>query len=265
MIMDTFSTAKNFNRIWTLQEAVTAGLVSIRCGGEQVGVTAIAQALIYLNKPHPQHETLLDELVTLFKINYAWREGWRLRLQELLFYCRHRDYADPRDKVYALLELIDGRTDRRLRPNYKMSVQEVYANVMRFMISLEQCLDVICVPRNRPRSKETPSWCPDIRNFGLNDRIVLLIDPSGRMKIFSASKNEIYVLSDAEEAGTRPIIHLATNHLHIGTIRDLSPPSKPNLTLEQAIQDWHDMIRAYGTFAIEEMEALEILVELCSI
>ncbi|PSN60391.1 HET-domain-containing protein [Corynespora cassiicola Philippines] len=68
--------------------------------------------------------------------------------------------TDPRDKAYGLLALMDQELARRIQPNYKASVEEVYTDFAKLAIDVSKTLEVIrCVGATGMYS--LPSWVPD--------------------------------------------------------------------------------------------------------
>jgi hypothetical protein len=91
-------------------------------------------------------------------------------LRMLLDKHRFSKCSDPRDKVYAFLGLADRNSSpfrtqpEALLPNYKRSVQEIYIEVARVLMTSYRNLSWLCHvedPSQRRVSK-LPSWVPDL-------------------------------------------------------------------------------------------------------
>jgi hypothetical protein len=88
---------------------------------------------------------------------------------------RNRKATDPRDKVYALLSLVEPSVGRRsLRPDYSLSDAEVYIRATMECIYASRSLSVLSVDAARKHRQDLPSWVPDWEapgDFGHNERI----------------------------------------------------------------------------------------------
>ena len=86
------------------------------------------------------------------------------------------DVTDDRDRIYGALGILRSRSTRlyvedlerfytRNFPiNYEKSVSEVYQDVVKFLINVDQNLDVLQIyDSNDPENSEFPSWTPDFR------------------------------------------------------------------------------------------------------
>ncbi|RWA07142.1 hypothetical protein EKO27_g7968 [Xylaria grammica] len=71
--------------------------------------------------------------------------------------------SDPRDRIYALLGLIDRTLASRITPNYESSVTKVYQNVFWEFVQLNKTLMLLkfCDLGQRRGSWNGPSWVPD--------------------------------------------------------------------------------------------------------
>lgn len=105
-------------------------------------------------------------------------------LLELLIKCRFRQASDPRDKVYALLGLIDVEV-LGIEPNYWLSASEVYCHAARQLLVQSGDLNVLgaCTPTESP---ELPSWVPTWSTTA-SERHPLMHDALGRPRQTHAS------------------------------------------------------------------------------
>jgi hypothetical protein len=78
----------------------------------------------------------------------------------------HRQATDPRDKVFAMVGLVDD-INHSLFPfciNYNLSVEEIYINLVKYTVNLSNRLDILIEVRSsqKTRSKfSLPTWCPN--------------------------------------------------------------------------------------------------------
>jgi hypothetical protein len=85
-------------------------------------------------------------------------------LLEILRVCRRKFASDPKDKLYAILGILepDIRTDFRI--DYSLSVKDVYTEIVDYLLKTTGRLDVICDAIYFPahlRSAHLPSFVPD--------------------------------------------------------------------------------------------------------
>ncbi len=100
----------------------------------------------------------------------AWNTEKSLSLESLLFKTWVFECSDPRDKIYSLLGIAVSRSDfLGIVPDYNRTVEEVYAQVTRYIIDNWQNLGVL---GNIPDSfsnklPNLPSWVIDFSTTGI--------------------------------------------------------------------------------------------------
>jgi len=79
---------------------------------------------------------------------------------EHLWLLRHKAATDPKDKIYALLGLMQGQNDLLLIPDYTLSIAETFARATSALIKSDGNLNALIGPRlHRP---DMPSWVMDL-------------------------------------------------------------------------------------------------------
>jgi hypothetical protein len=113
---------------------------------------------------HPAFENSSTALMLMgqsFVDNIQACQSWRPSLLDVLERSRHSQSKDPRDRVYAFLNLSKELSERDLQPDYHATVRDTYAKAGRFFVRAGQGPKLIC---NAGLSKSTlglPSWIPD--------------------------------------------------------------------------------------------------------
>lgn len=75
---------------------------------------------------------------------------------------RDRKASDPRDKVYALLSLVEtGSAGSTLVPDYSLSVKDVFIRAAISIIRASKSLSVLSTDNGRKVRTDLPSWVPD--------------------------------------------------------------------------------------------------------
>lgn len=80
--------------------------------------------------------------------------------------CRMSESTDPRDKIYGIHGIaaeLEARDKHNYRPDYTLTVAEVYTTSTAFVIKSRDdlaCLSLVC-DSSRKGIENLPSWCPD--------------------------------------------------------------------------------------------------------
>ncbi len=102
----------------------------------------------------------------------------RTSLITLLRRFRDRKATDPRDKVYALLSLVETSPGRPgLTPDYSLSDSEVYIRAALQSIYESASLSVLSIDATRKFRQDLPTWVPDWEapgDFSHNERIEMM-------------------------------------------------------------------------------------------
>ena len=99
----------------------------------------------------------------LIELEEKWKTRKSLRIREVLSFSRERDSTDSKDRVYAVLGLIDPAYN--IIPNYtpSYSTAQCFITAAKTAIQKDGVLDIIadCHERKRNQSLDLPSWVPD--------------------------------------------------------------------------------------------------------
>jgi hypothetical protein len=139
-----------FQRVWVLQEVLLARRASITAGAKSVNWRTFLLPL--------QGDRFIPAIC-------QWSEfpGIDMELLPALQGGRNCFAADPRDKVYALLGLLNHDARAHISPNYAWSTKEVFVHIAVQGILCQGTLEVLSyVGRPDGRiSDSLPSWVPD--------------------------------------------------------------------------------------------------------
>jgi hypothetical protein len=164
-------TARWWDRIWVVQEAVIAQNITLRYGGVSAPWEMVAEAaLTHFQRARIDHDSpisrddikvlnLLSRVQDIDSFRRAWGENDKPSILSLLREFSNRKASDERDKVYALLGLCDQNTG--IRPDYLSEVRETYMLATIDIILHSQSLSVLTGDLGRKERRDLPSWVPD--------------------------------------------------------------------------------------------------------
>ncbi|KAF1359053.1 hypothetical protein EJ07DRAFT_65848, partial [Lizonia empirigonia] len=140
-------------------------------------------------------------------------------LLDIMRVCREKFTANPLDKVYGILGLLPNSVCRDFPVDYKLSVKELYIDVVDHILSTTRRVDVLRECIHFPLhvgSAGLPSWCPDWSHLPETSAI-------GANYNFSASKDLLQrpVLLDRRRKLEISAIYLDTVEVHgiaVGTL-----------------------------------------------
>lgn len=112
-----------------------------------------------------------------------------LVLTRLLALSRSSHQTDPRDKVYAILGLMDARLSRMIKPDYTLSKAEIFKDFAQMAIRFTKRLDIITCQGISNGDRELPSWVPD-----MTERICVGTDMTANLP-YGASKDSTAVVT----------------------------------------------------------------------
>lgn len=123
-----------FHRLWVWQEAILSSPQTIVCQGhEETLWEHVRNAVFYFS--WVQEPSLVQEISEIKKALTRVRTSTYFfcsalpqnQFGEIMQYTRHSKCTDPRDRIYAILSLLDNEIgDFGIKPDYTKSVSEVY-------------------------------------------------------------------------------------------------------------------------------------------
>ena len=155
-----------FERLWIQQEIRLATSAIIVCGFQTLPWPAFARASFVL-WGRPIDDTELGNHGAAFKerrghVNSLCTGRVYSNFPDFLTMTKKCKCTDPRDRVYALLGLLDD--DYGIVPNYKKSVTEVYQDMFVACMNKQQPslnLKLLAASGIWESAQELPSWVPD--------------------------------------------------------------------------------------------------------
>lgn len=208
----TMLTARWWDRIWVVQEAVVAEHMVVRYGNASMPWKMLASVAIhyhdgvlskFLDSVSPDDTKVLRLLSRVRDLDH-FRQTWRAHIQgldllELLRQFSNRNSSDSRDKIFALMGLCD--QSQNLIPNYSWDEVTVYVKYLIQMIQQKRSLSPLNGDIGRKSRRDIPSWVPDWNaTFDDSDRgrlaLADLYDACGGVA------STIWVVNDARRIGS---------------------------------------------------------------
>jgi hypothetical protein len=122
-------------------------------------------------------------------------------LEMVLREYRYKDCQDPRDKVYGILGLVDRSMYQALRPDYSVSIREVYTGAMKAIISKHtDGLRFLTGQGFNSSQHDLPSW---VRDFSHRPNISVLRHEMNIMQAYNLYRcspfttNQVFIENDS--------------------------------------------------------------------
>lgn len=145
-----------FRRIWVLQEVFNATRIVVVCGEQTTSWFSILQANVSNNRsmmmPGPLNArvmpALFSDLFTITRLSNQGHFGYAPQtpvadILDIVVAGLDLDASDPRDKLFALLNLTQPSNDSVLRPDYEKDVSTIFRNFTRWWIASRQSLRIL--------------------------------------------------------------------------------------------------------------------------
>lgn len=152
-----------FERVWIIQEVAVSSEVNIVCGSGSASWDELVTAIRACDRTALMFQSGLRNILSIAKA----RERSKLKdypsILSLLFMYRSFRATDSKDKVYALLGLVDENSldESGIEPNYHrdFTVENAYVSVAQSLLKLSDNLDVLSL--SSQSQLKIPSWVPD--------------------------------------------------------------------------------------------------------
>lgn len=151
-----------FKRLWIWQEVRLArNGVEILCGDKTMQWETLRKAIWCLDlKRRPRNPKLYD--LAFRVLNMCYYIGALSSLEYILHCTRYCNYSDPRDRIYAIMNLAHPWDVFGLEADYSKSTEEVFQNVVLSHLSTTGTLNLLRQCEiSTIKAIKVPSWVPD--------------------------------------------------------------------------------------------------------
>lgn len=162
-----------WRRIWIIQEMVAAKDAMIYCGSDELHPFDISGCLdVLIKQQRIQRPLLLKQEGLVLEYGtfslagtYFHREPWENdSLLRTLYKTGPASGSDPRDKIYAILNLANDSSEIVPHPDYNISIADTYKQVTINIIESSNSLQILSLA-GRPVYERIlsglPTWVPD--------------------------------------------------------------------------------------------------------
>lgn len=163
-------------RAWILQETVLSPHMYFLFGEKMIQDKLFTNAMLVLRAIAESDGTALSKkgvwmdgqshafrsIYKRFHLRYWHQERQRLSLGSIVTHRYHFYATDPRDYVYALFGLVERTGSILANANYRLTVWQVYAALVKSYTEAYGNLDIICLATSPRRIEGLPSWAPDL-------------------------------------------------------------------------------------------------------
>ncbi|KAL8783756.1 MAG: hypothetical protein Q9195_009283 [Heterodermia aff. obscurata] len=151
-----------FERLWILQELYFGReRIHMLCGFERTSWEQFCYAMVYLQSIDASNPDKIGDRLDKVRLTMTYKEGrFRDHLIDLLRTTRYLQCSDPRDKVYALLNLVS-EDSWKIQPDFSKPTPEVFQSVIEHSLNEDKSLLLLTDCAVRERTPSMPSWVPD--------------------------------------------------------------------------------------------------------
>jgi hypothetical protein len=210
--------------VWSTSDAV------LQCGATTIKWKTFQEAMDYSEawddmwdnvkgtKREAQWDTLRRRYTLAIHLAKARVNG--RTLASLLVNTWDRACTDPRDKVFAMLALVGATEDVSMTPDYGKSMQQVYREVARDIISKEGQMDILLAASGVNGNNGLPSWVPDWRYEANAKKPTLLVNRHLMMKLYTSGSMDAVVLEGHgyRAAGNSEAVAFFSDDLNVLTV-----------------------------------------------
>ncbi|KAI0886699.1 HET-domain-containing protein [Annulohypoxylon maeteangense] len=161
-----------WERVWIIQEIAKAGTVHVRCGSLCFDLSSVIASTEHVDNL-PERSRILISTIQEFRLqeSEARRGGLRMTLLQALIRSRYSLATNPRDKVYALLNLARDGNDLVPTPTYSEPIEEVFRELSMTFLQSPHPMEATLLSSRAPlkvRSEAQPPWAVDWSDLAFN-------------------------------------------------------------------------------------------------
>jgi hypothetical protein len=158
-----------WSRVWVIQEVAMSRDVVFQCGRVLTSWDGV-----YSTVEHTSAHFVRGSFPLILKVLLMSPKSksvssqfnsleQQMELSDLLERFRYCEATDPRDKIYAILGMASDIDPGDINIDYMLPVQQLYQNVVRFLITKHKNLDILGAFKQQksPFQSLLPSWVPD--------------------------------------------------------------------------------------------------------
>ena len=155
-----------FSRVWTVQELVVANMDPLAgCGDQWVPWDSIWHPFIHIHYDWGNTWTTFTEqerlaLGFLMRARREFQRDSTISLKNLIKATNMHNSLDPRDRIFALLGLIDSKTRPSIDVDYGLDKSAVYQQATLAMLREGSALEFL-FRHGTDRDRILPTWCID--------------------------------------------------------------------------------------------------------
>lgn len=272
-----------WSRTWVVQEVWLSTDAILQCGGTTLKWKTVQKAMDYSEAwddmgYHVQNTPRIKSWSTL-KRRYGLaihiakqRLLGSSHLSDLLWNTWDREATDPRDKVFAVLGLLQPGADGVHPPptaDYSKPVDQVYREAAAYIINSKASLDILLAASGLDGEESNlPSWVPNWRRTGNDHRAALFINGSRMQPLlyFSGSTDAVflnghgYCASGGSKAEARFSHDLRTVHVRgflFDTIADIGPLHDASCSITDIMEGAGSVLARLSSNGVEQTEVAE--------
>lgn len=166
------------SRVWIAQESVLNQNMVMVCGSISFKWSLLSD--LALHRATPALPSLLPTVLGLEIMATLRRTFGELTLLQALRLCRQFSCSEPRDRVYALLNIAKDSKELDVTVDYATSVTDLYTSITaKIMLAESSLLPLSCISSDS--TLPLPSWVPNWSSGRISD-------PLGARQCYAASK-----------------------------------------------------------------------------
>lgn len=189
-----------WKRVWVVQEIILATDATLVCGRKEIDWKIFCRAVDRLISAKLTEGVVLglveDEPFRWYKSIISMRrlgltDSLGDKLLDLLIHVREREATNPRDKVYSVLGLMDGKSEAMgIAPDYKASTEQVFKNAAVCILKHSSNLDILGIAPTNVGAQGLPSWVPSWSHSGEIAK-PMRFDARGNLRATHASRHTL--------------------------------------------------------------------------